>query len=629
MCGICGKVNIDGTPVDGTLIGNMAEVLAHRGPDDSGFFVKDGLGLGHRRLSVIDLSAAAHQPMGSDDGILWIVFNGEIYNFISLKEELLAKGHSFRSNSDTEVILHLYREEGTDCVKRLRGMFAFAIWDEREKSLFLARDRVGKKPLFYYHDQKSFVFGSEIKAILQDPSVPRKPDYSAIHHYLTWQCVPAPFSAFEGIRKLPPAHTLLLKGGRVEIQRYWKLDYLPKHSISFEELKSEIVERLKEATRLRMISDVPLGAFLSGGVDSSAVVALMAGISTTPVKTFSIGFKESAYNELPFARMVAQRFGTDHTEFIVEPDAVEVLPKLVWHYNEPFADSSAIPSYYVAKMAREHVTVVLNGDGGDENFAGYSRYAANLFADRLSRFFPPQLAKLFLPLAMALPHGSDPTNFFWRLKRFLQEYVKSPELRNASWMSHFTPEMKKGLYTADFAGKVDTVAPWTLMVERFRETDAVDFTDKSLYADVMMYLPDDLLVKMDVATMASSLEARSPFLDHEFMEFVARIPAHYKLKGMTTKHILKEAFRGILPDDVLFREKMGFAVPIDHWFRKELKEMAYDTLLDRRSRERGYFNYGYVKQILDEHVSGQWNWQHHIYNLLMLELWHRQFIDGG
>ncbi len=629
MCGISGKLNFDGKPVAAELIGRMNAVLSHRGPDDEGVFVKGGVGLGHRRLSVIDLSPAAHQPMHNEDGTLWIVFNGEIYNFLELKQELLAKGHRFSSNSDTEVILHLFEEEGVDSVNRLRGMFAFAIWDERDRSLFLARDRVGKKPLIYYHDQETFLFASEIKALLQDPQVKVEPDVKAIHHYLTWQCVPAPFSAFAGIHKLPPAHYLLLKDGKADIRRYWSLSYLPKHTAPFAELQEEIVERLREATRLRMISDVPLGAFLSGGVDSSAIVALMAEQSSMPVKTFAIGFKEAAYNELPFARMVAKRFATDHTEFIVEPDAVEILPKLVWHYNEPFADSSAIPSYYVAKLAREHVTVVLNGDGGDENFAGYGRYAANLFADSLRRFFPPQLVRLLLPMVMALPHGSDPTSFCWRLKRFLQEYVKSPELRNAYWMSHFTPEMKEGLYTADFAARMHGSDPYALLLQRFSETDAIDFTDKSLYADVMHYLPDDLLVKMDIATMASSLEARSPFLDHRFMEFVARIPAEYKLKGRSTKHILKEALRGLLPDEVLFREKMGFAVPLDHWFRHELKELAYDTLLDKRSIERGYFNSSFVRKILDEHTAGRWNWQNHIYNLLMLELWQRRFIDGA
>jgi asparagine synthase (glutamine-hydrolysing) len=628
MCGICGRLNFNGQGVDKALIRKMAGTLVHRGPDDEGMYVNGRIGLGHRRLSIIDLSDAGHQPMCNEDGSIWIVFNGEIYNFPDLKSDLLKKGHVFRSHSDTEVILHLYEEAGPDCVQKLRGMFAFAIWDRGKQTLLLARDRVGKKPLYYYRDDSRIIFGSELKAILQDPVVKRRPDFIAIHHYLTYQYVPSPLTAFQGISKVPPAHYLIVKNGELTLTRYWKLSYLPKLELSEKDLKREIIERLREAVKIRLISDVPLGAFLSGGVDSSATVALMAGMMKDPVKTFSIGFKEEAFNELRFARMVAERYKTEHTEFIVEPNAVEVLPKLVWHYNEPFADSSAIPTYYVSKLAREHVTVILNGDGGDENFAGYGRYAAAEFSRSIHPFFPVLLAKAMLPLAMMLPHGKKSTNFFWVLKRFLQEYVRSPEMRNAHWMSHFTTEMKSELCTGDFFHRTTTGDSYDLLMQRYREAKAESFLDKTLYADVMMYLPDDLLVKVDVASMANSLEARSPFLDHEFMEFTARIPSGLKLKGRTTKYILKEALRNILPDEVLFREKMGFGVPIDHWFRNELKEMAYDIILSRRSLERGYFQESYVKKILDEHVAGKWNWHNHIWNLLMLELWHRMFIDG-
>lgn len=628
MCGICGKINLDGRPVDEDLVRRMAATLSHRGPDDAGVYAKGGAGLGHRRLSIIDLSPSGHQPMCNEDGTVWIVFNGEVYNYQALRSQLLAQGHRFKSNSDTETIIHGYEEWGIEGIlKHLRGMFAFAIWDERDRTLFLARDRVGKKPLVYYLDKDCLIFGSEIKAILADDGVTRVPDFTAIHHYLTWQSVPSPFSAFSGIRKLPPAHYLVCKGGKTELSRYWGLSYLPKHDLTVNGLKAEIVSRLTEAIRIRLISDVPLGAFLSGGIDSSAVVALMAGIMKEPVKTFSIGFKEESYNELKYARMVAERYGTDHTEFIVEPDAVEVLPKLVWHYNEPFADPSAIPTYYVSKLARQHVTVVLNGDGGDENFAGYGRYRANAFSQAVHRFFPTPLAKVMLPMAMLLPHGKGPDNFFWKVKRFLQEYVKCPELRNAGWLCHFSPEKKEEIYTPEFAAQVCGSDSFELILDRYREAQAASFIDKTLYADVMMYLPDCLLVKVDIASMANSLEARSPFLDHELMEFAARIPADLKLKGRTTKYILKEALRGMLPDDVLFRPKMGFGVPLDCWFRNELREMAYDTLLGRRAVERGYFNRDYVKRLLDEHVSGKWNWQYHIYDLLMLELWHNTFID--
>ncbi len=628
MCGICGKIDFTGTPVDEALIGRMTSSLVHRGPDDAGIRISGNVGLGHRRLSIIDLSPQGHQPMCNESGTVWIVYNGEIYNFLDLRRDLIAKGHTFRSQSDTETIIHLYEAYGTDCLQYLRGMFAFAIWDERDRSLFLARDRIGKKPLYYYFDGKTFIFGSEIKAILADQLVERLPDHEAIHHYLTYQYVPSPWTAFKGIRKLPPAHYLLLRNGEITIERYWNISYLPKLAIKEKDLRHEILERLKEAIQIRLISDVPLGAFLSGGIDSSAVVALMAGIMKEPVKTFSIGFREEAYNELKFARMVADKYKTDHTEFMVEPDAVDILPKLVRHYNEPFADPSAIPTYYVSKLAREHVTVILNGDGGDENFAGYGRYALNAFSEKVRKFFPASLMKAMHPLFMLLPHGGNPNNFVWRLKRFSQTYVRSPERRNADMLLHFMAEMKSELYTEEFREEVSGTDSFDLLLAKFREAGADNLLERTLYSDVMMYLPDALLVKVDVASMANALEARSPFLDHEFMEFVARIPPRLKLKGMKTKHILKEALRGILPDEVLFREKMGFGVPLDYWFRNELKAMAYDTLLGQRAMGRGYFNRDYVREILDNHVSGKWNWQYHIFNLLMLELWHREFIDA-
>jgi len=633
MCGICGKLNFTGEPPSEALIRSMALTLVHRGPDDEGVYVKGNVGLGHRRLSIIDLTPAGHQPMCNEDGTVWIVFNGEIYNFLDLKKDLEKKGHLFRSHSDTEVILHLYEEEGIDCVRKLRGMFVFGIWDERDRTLFLARDRVGKKPLFYYLHRDCLIFASEIKAILRDPTVQRTPDLTAIHHYLTYQSVPSPYSAFEGIRKLPPAHYLVCRDGKIGIEQYWKLSYLPKFSAStpgeIKGLHEELLERLKEAVRMRLISDVPLGAFLSGGMDSSVVVALMSQVTERPVKTFSIGFHEEAYDELSYAKMVAEKFRTEHTEFKVRPDAVEVLPKLVWHYNEPFADSSAIPSYYVSKLAREHVTVILNGDGGDESFAGYERYMANELAMRFEKI-PSLLRKKLLPaLAALLPPSSDPNGFFWRLKRFTQTLALSPELRNAHWLCYFNNEMKAGLYTEGFKEKTEGTDSFDIILEKYRQAEADTFTDRTLFADLSLYLPDTLLVKMDIASMANALEARSPFLDHELMEFAARIPAHLKLHRGRTKIILKDTFRDILPQRVIERKKMGFGVPIDHWFRNELKEMAYDILLGDRCIGRGYFDRGYIRKILDEHMSGKWNWHYHIYNLLMLELWHRTFIDAA
>ncbi|MBA3019134.1 MAG: asparagine synthase (glutamine-hydrolyzing) [Proteobacteria bacterium] len=633
MCGICGKINFNQKPIEDSLLRRMTACLVHRGPDDEGIYIKENIGLGHKRLAIIDLSPKGHQPMSYANGRYWIVYNGEMYNFKEERELLEKKGYHFISRTDTEVVLALYQEYGAECLQRMRGMFAFAIWDKREKTLFLARDRIGEKPLFYYLDDSCLIFASEIKAILQDPTIERRPDMTAISHYLTYQDVPAPFSAFKGIKKLPPAHYIVCRNGKVDLKRYWKLSYLPKFSVETpsgeKELETEILDKLREAVKIRLVSDVPFGAFLSGGVDSSAVVALMSELMDEPVKTFSIGFKEAAYNEVNYARMIAERFNTDHTEFIVEPNALDILPELIWHYNEPFADSSAIPTYYVSKLAREHVTVVLNGDGGDENFAGYGRYAANEMALKLGKIFSPSLVKALLPLIMKFPHGSDPDNFFWRLKRFLQEFILSPELRNGHWLCHFTTEMKQEILTDDFKSSIEDIDSFGLLLEKFREAVAEDFLDKALYADVMMYLPDDLLVKVDIASMANSLEARSPFLDHRFMEFVAKIPSRLKLKGTIGKYILKKALTNILPDQILKREKMGFGVPIDHWFRNELKGMAYDTILSKKALDRGYFKKEALRKILDEHSSGKWNWHNHIWNLLMLELWHQMFIDSA
>lgn len=628
MCGILGKISFDPTrPVEEALLRRMCQVLRHRGPDGEGIYLKGPVGLGHRRLAIIDLSEAGRQPMPNEDGTLWITFNGEIYNFLELRDDLLKMGHCFRSKTDTEVILHLYEEKGVECLNDLRGMFAFAIWDEKAKTLFLARDRLGKKPLFYYLDHEKFLFASEPKAILQDPDVKGEPDLEAIHHYLTYGYVPSPYSAFKGIKKLPPAHYLLLKDGSIQVERYWRLSY-KKQGSGEEEFCQELRERLKEAVKVRLVSDVPLGAFLSGGIDSSAIVAFMSMLSSEPVKTFSIGFEEEEYNELPYARLVAKRFGTDHHEFIVKPEAVEILPKLVWHYNEPFADSSAIPTYYLAKMTREHVTVALNGDGGDENFAGYDRYVANRMACRYDRL--PRLVR------KALERGADrflrssrPGSLRNRARRFFEAISEEPRRRYSRWMSHFNNERKEDLYTEAFQQEVKGLDSVDLLLTAYEASDAPDFVDATLDVDVQMYLPDDLLVKVDIATMAHGLEARSPLLDHQFMEFTASLPSALKLKGKVQKYLFKKALKGLLPDEILHRPKKGFGVPLDHWFRHDLREMAYDVLLDRRSLERGYFKREAVERLLDEHCQGRRAWHYLLWNLLMLELWHRMFIEEG
>ncbi len=628
MCGIAGKLFFDpARTVDPALLERMHRALAHRGPDDAGTWHEGPIGLAHRRLSIIDLSAAGHQPMASPDGRLHITYNGEVYNFLELRAELERAGVRFRSRTDTEVILALYAREGVDCLRRLRGMFAFALWDARERTLVLARERLGKKPLCYYQDGEKLVFGSEPKAILADPDVPAEADLESIHHYLTYGYVPGPRSAFKGFRKLPPAHYLVARQGRVTVESYWRLSYAPKTTLDARALGEELRARLREAVRLRMIADVPLGAFLSGGVDSSAVVAFMSEASSRPVKTFSIGFEDQAYNELPYARKVAERYGTDHHEFVVKPDAVAILPELVWHYNEPYADSSAIPTWYLSRMTREHVTVALNGDAGDENFGGYERYLANRLASRWDRV--PALVRRPLEWGVRrLPELGGFRSRYRRAKRFFAAVTEEPRRRYARWIECFPPAWKAELYTPELAARMAGVDSLEFLLRAYAAAGTDDFTDATLYVDINTYLPDDLLVKVDIASMAHGLEARSPMIDHVFMEFAASIPADLKLAGRTTKHVFKEAVRDLLPPEVIDRPKMGFGVPLDRWFREDLREMAYDTLLSRKSLERGLFRESTLRLLLDEHCQRRRSWHAQLWCLLFLELWFQRFVDG-
>lgn len=628
MCGICGRVNRDpDAPMDEGAIRRMMGVLAHRGPDGDGVFVKDHVGLGHRRLAVIDLSSAGRQPMSNEDGSIWIVFNGEIYNFLELREGLIRKGRVFRSQSDTEVIVHLYEELGLEVLGALRGMFALAIWDAKRRRLLLARDRFGKKPLFYFAGSSSFVFASEIQSLLEEPSVTRVPDLEAILLYLTYHYVPYPRTAFQGIRKLPPAHYLVLEEGRIRVDRYWTLRYAEKSRDPEGALSERLRAHLEEAVRLRMVSDVPVGALLSGGIDSSTVVALMARLSERPVKTFSIGFEGNGYSELPHARSIARRFATDHHECVVKPDAVAVLPLLVRHFGEPFADSSAVPQYYLTKLARESVTVALAGDGGDEAFGGYDRYLALLLArraDSLPSVFRGGLAGLGRGVSR-LPVA---TPFLSRAGRFLQGLGDDPSRRYARWVSHLDKEQQDVLLSRDFLEQVRGIDPEALILDAYRATDATHLLDATLDVDVRTYLPNDLLVKVDITSMAGSVEVRSPFLDHPLMEFAGSLPPSLKIRGLEKKYLLKRAMADLLPREVLNRPKQGFAVPLDHWFRHDLKEMARDTLLAPRCLGRGYFRAEAVRRMLDEHVRGVRRWHHQLWSLLMLELWHRDFLDG-
>jgi len=628
MCGITGKLHFDPThPVNETLIRRMNAVLRHRGPDDEGVWTGGPIGLGQRRLAIIDLSPTGHQPMSNEDGTVWITYNGEIYNHLELRADLERRGHRYRSTSDTETVLHLYEEYGRDCVTYLRGMFAFALWDSRHRRLLLARDRFGQKPLLYAETAAGLTFASEIKALLQDPAISRDVDEVALHHYLTYGYVPAPWTAFRQIRKLPPASTLLWEEGRSSIERYWTLSYSPKLEIGEEEAAEQLLALLREATRMRLMSQVPLGAFLSGGIDSSAVVALMAEAMAEPVQTFSIGFEDQSFNELLYARQVAQRYATDHHEFTVTPDALAVLPELVWAYGEPFADSSALPTYYVAKMTRQHVTVALNGDGGDEAFAGYDRYLASQLAARYEQV-PHWLREgIIARLAHRLPEATGRKALVRRFKHFALAIDATPERRYARWTTLMDNEAKKSLYTTDLGARMAKIDSLTLLERACAAADSPDLLDRLQFADATVYLPDDLLVKVDIATMIHSLEGRSPFLDHHLAEFAARLPASYRLHGRTGKYILKQALRDHLPKDILQRDKQGFALPIGRWFRHELRPVAYDVLLDPRSLARGILNGRAVRTMLDEHVSGRVNHRQRIWELLMLELWFRTYID--
>jgi len=626
VCGIAGIVRADEAPVDRELLGRMNEAIRHRGPDEDGFYLSDGVGLAMRRLSIIDLKSG-QQPIHNRDQTAWIVFNGEIYNYRELRAELEKRGHQFYTDSDTEAIIHAYDEYGTDCPKYLRGMFALAIWDTRTKSLFLARDRVGKKPLLYAQVDGQLIFGSEFSALLLHPEVSRDIDFEAIHYYLSFICVPAPLTAYRAIRKLEPGHWLLWKNGEVRIERYWQLDFSQKLRISEQEAGERVVDLLREAVRVRLMSEVPLGAFLSGGIDSSAVVALMAQESSERVKTFSIGFEEQDFSELHHARRVAEHVGADHHEFIVRPDALEVLPLLVEHYGEPFADSSAIPTYYVARETRAYVTVALNGDGGDECFAGYDRYAGMSVAEKYGAIPSVIRDGVIGNVVKALPGFDAHPNPIRRVKRFVAGASKPRVERYLRWMSAFNEDHKRDLYTDHFRHETarfdiaNVFRPW------FEKANGSGVIDAALLTDTMTYLPNDLLVKMDIASMAVSLEARSPFLDHHVMELAASLPEKFKLRGLTKKYLLKKVLNKLVPTENLTRSKMGFGVPIGHWFRSAMEPFMRETLLSERASGRGLFKPEIVRQFLDRHVNGQNDHTHRLWSLLMLELWFQRFID--
>jgi asparagine synthase (glutamine-hydrolysing) len=627
MCGIVGKIAaLNGRNVEPDVLERMCIALEHRGPDSRGLFVGEGAGLGIQRLRVVDL-VTGDQPIYNEDRSVVVVLNGEIYNFAELGAQLRRAGHEFCTKGDTEVIVHLYEEHGVDCVKHLHGMFGFALWDRRRRRLLLARDRVGKKPLYYSTASGGATFASELRALLEDPDVPRRIDPAAIDLFLTYGYVPAPRSIFRDVQKLPPAHALVIEDGHVSLDRYWRLDFSRKRAVSDpRELHEPIRDAIRKATRRRMVADVRVGAFLSGGIDSSAVVAAMAEASSAPVKTFSIGFDREAFNELPHARKVAEQFGTEHQEFIVSPDAIAIVPRLVRQYGEPYADPSAIPSFYLAEMTRRHVTVALNGDGGDESFGGYQRYVANAVAGRLDRI-PLPLRRAAAYIAGGLPRG-EVASVASKARRLLETLPLSPAERYQRYVAWFNAEQRAELYTTEFAWDACNEDAHDPVASAWAEATGDDLVDVMLEVDTTTYLPGDLITKIDIATMAYALEARSPLLDHELMEFAATIPADLKVRGGQKKWILREALRGWLPSDVLDRSKQGFSVPISDWFRHELRDLVRDVLLDPGAVSRGYFRSEAVQNMVDRHVGGTHDEGKRLWSLFMLELWHREFSDG-
>jgi asparagine synthase (glutamine-hydrolysing) len=627
MCGITGIYNFKTLePISKGTLKAMTDTLVHRGPDDEGFYTSGALGLGHRRLAIIDLDGG-HQPIANEDQSIWVVFNGEIYNFGDLHDELVKKGHMFNTRSDTEVIVHLYEQEGEQCFQRLRGMFAIAIWDSRSRTLLLARDRVGKKPLFYFHDGSRIIFGSEIKAILKDPGVTHEIDPEAVSDYFSFLYVPAPKSIFKNIRKVLPGHYVVVSGHGLREASYWDLSFAETDDLTEEKWCEKILETLQEAVRLRLLSEVPLGAFLSGGVDSSSVVALMHSAIGGPVITSSIGFEEKDFNEIPYARSVASQFGTDHHEQIVRPDAVAVVDKLAWHYDEPFADSSAVPTYYVSKVARDHVTVALSGDGGDENFAGYRRYYFDQRENLIRSWLPAVVRQpVFGALASLYPKADWAPRVF-RGKATFQNLARCPVEAYFRSVAACQPELKSDLLHGDIKRQLRSYHSLDVLRDYYDKADTDDLLSRIQYVDIKTYLTDDILAKVDRASMAVSLEVRAPILDHKFMELAARIPSSFKLRGIKGKYIFKKALERRLPESILYRKKMGFAVPLAQWFRGELKEMAHETLFGNYCGD--LLDSSAVKKVWGEHQKGFRDRSTELWTLFMFRLWQSKFLSAA
>jgi asparagine synthase (glutamine-hydrolysing) len=631
MCGIVGVLHFDGTVVEPNLLKSMTDVIAHRGPDGQGVYTSGSVGLGHRRLAIIDLSSAGVQPMSNEVGTIWVTFNGEIYNFREIRQELCQQGHKFRSQTDTEVIVRAYEEWGIECLKRFNGMFAFGLWDERKRCLWLVRDRLGVKPLFYSHLPQCLTFGSEIKAILCHPHVERTIDYEALAYYLALNYTPAPHTLFANIRQLLPGHYLLVDAsGQVKDVEYWDVVYCEEYNRSEQSYIEEFSALLEDSIRLRLVSDVPFGVFLSGGADSSSVAYWMSRHMNEPVKTFSIGFGESSFDELEYARLVAQKLQTEHHEQIVKADAATILPKIVWHAEEPTADSSMVAVYYLAQMARQQVTMALSGDGADEILAGYETYQA-YYLHRLYGLLPKLLRRRAIaPLISNLPVSDTKVSWDFKLKRFVAGAELPPEDAHATWRMIFNAEARAKLLSpvSDSLGvKADVLDLYRTV---FAKTNASHPLNRMLYVDTRLYLPNDMLVKVDRMTMAHGLEVREPFLDYRLVEFAASVPPKLKLKHLRhKKYLLKASMQKKLPSQILWRKKQGFNVPNARWINNELKPFVLEHLSSSSVRDMGIIDSKAINSILNNHFSGLADNSHQIWCVLTLSLWWQQFFQGN
>jgi asparagine synthase (glutamine-hydrolysing) len=635
MCGICGIARISSSqPINPSVLTAMCREIIHRGPDDEGIFILQNVGLGNRRLSIIDL-AGGHQPLSNEDGTVWIAHNGEVYNFPELREDLIARGHMFNTRSDTETIVHAYEEWGEEFVQKLRGMFAFALWDQKKQWLLLVRDRVGVKPLYYtLLEDGTLVFGSELKTILAHPGVKRELEPKALDLFLTLEYIPAPYSIFKNIFKLPAGCFLAYKKGTPTIIKYW--DIYPEEAreeradgpakASLSDIMDELYALLKESVKLRLVSDVPLGAFLSGGIDSATIVGLMRELGASPLKTFSIGFKDASYNELDHARRIVRKFDTEHEEFILEPQALDLSQTLIRHLDEPFGDFSIFPTYLVSKMARTYVKVILSGDGGDEIFGGYEHYQAQ----KLSRIPAMPVLGRALGAAVNRLRPSEQKKGFWnKTRRFTQGFEHPGSLRHLRWMMFLSNRAKKSLYSDALKaelGEIHSLKDHLPFSEIFSHLGEFDRINGELYLDLKAYLVDDIMVKVDRMSMAVSLEAREPLLDHRLIEFAFRLPGKLKLHGLTTKWVFKKTMERLLPRENIYRSKEGFSIPIKHWLRAELKDLMQSYLSETRIREEGLFNFAPIQRMMDAHISGRENYSHQLWALLVFEIWKENYL---